>query len=231
MTGLTLLAGSFGWIAVSPAFMPYGVIVGQMILMGLGLGMTTAPATESIPGALPPANAGIGSAVDDATRETGGTLGVAVLGSIFTPLYAGHLPNTAFRPLPGPVLQAGQESVAAALSLTRAAPAGQQQLLDAVQDSFMWGFHVACGVAAGVCLLGVLGAALLPGRPGENRLRESENAEVTRLTRRAAHRWLGRPGWPPREPGAGSPPRPERVPQAADSRRTYWPYTRLPQLR
>lgn len=182
MAGLTLLATSFGWIALSPAFMPYGVIVGQMVLMGLGLGLTTTPATESILSVLPPAKAGIGSAVNDATRETGGTLGVAVLGSIFTSLYASHLPNTRFSALPAPALQAGQESVAAALSLTRnAPPSGQQQLLDAVQDSFMWGFHIACGVAAGVCLLGVLGAALLPGRPRKTVASDREGAEAIRL--------------------------------------------------
>lgn len=164
MAGLTLLATAFGWIALSPAFVPYGVIVGQMVVMGLGLGLTSTPATESILSVLPPAKAGIGSAVNDATRETGGTLGVAVLGSIFTSLYAGHLPNTAFGTLPRPALHDGQESVAAALSLTYSTPVPeQQQLLDAVQESFMWGFHIACAVAAGICLLGVLGAALLPG--------------------------------------------------------------------
>ncbi|MFE7517418.1 MFS transporter [Streptomyces sp. NPDC057540] len=164
MTGLTLLAASFGWIALSPAFTPYGAVVGQMVLMGLGLGATTAPATESILSVLPPAKAGIGSAVNDATRETGGTLGVAVLGSVFTSLYAAHLPGTAFGGLPDPAVHTGQESVAAAVSLARGAPSFvQQQLLGAVQDSFMWGFHIACGVAAGICLLGVLGATRLPG--------------------------------------------------------------------
>ena len=47
-TGLVLLGSSFGWIALSPTLVPYGPVVGQMVLMGLGLGLTTAPATESI---------------------------------------------------------------------------------------------------------------------------------------------------------------------------------------
>ncbi|MER5965249.1 MFS transporter [Streptomyces sp. NPDC002057] len=175
MTGLTFLAASFGWIAVSPTFMPYSVIVGQMILMGLGLGLTTTPATESILSVLPPAKAGIGSAVNDATRETGGTLGVAVLGSIFTSLYASHLPTTTFALLPSPALHNAKESVVGALSIAQSAPpTGRQQLLDAVQDSFMLGFHIACGVAACICLLGVLGAAVLPGRPVGTRLQEGK---------------------------------------------------------
>lgn len=52
-TGLLLLGSSFVWIATSPAFMAYPQIVGQMVLLGLGLGLTTAPATESILSVLP----------------------------------------------------------------------------------------------------------------------------------------------------------------------------------
>ena len=165
-TGLLLLGSSFGWIALSPTFMSYDHIVGQMVLMGLGLGLTTTPATESILSVLPPAKAGVGSAVNDATREAGGTLGVAVLGSIFTSLYADHLSTTAFGALPGNVVSAAQNSVAAALAVVGQAPgaAAQQQLLDGVQTSFMNGFHIASLVAAGVCLAGAAGALLLPGR-------------------------------------------------------------------
>ena len=60
MTGLLLLGSSFAWISLSPTFMPYTEIVGQMVLMGLGLGATTAPATESILSVLPAAKAGVG---------------------------------------------------------------------------------------------------------------------------------------------------------------------------
>ena len=164
MTGLALLATSFGWIALSPTFMPYAAVVGQMILMGLGLGLTTAPATESILSVLPPAKAGIGSAVNDATRETGGTLGVAVLGSIFTTLYSSHLPETPFGRVPASELEAGRHSVGHALATAASDGRASGQLLDAVQESFMRGFHVACLVAACICLAGVAGAGALPGR-------------------------------------------------------------------
>jgi EmrB/QacA subfamily drug resistance transporter len=167
-TGLLLLGSSFGWIAMSTTFVSYNYIVGQMVLMGLGLGLTTAPATESILSVLPPAKAGVGSAVNDATREAGGTLGVAVLGSIFTSLYASHLSSTSFSDLPHRVVTSAQDSVAAALGTVVHAPGNAQgQLLDSVQTSFMSGFHIACIVAAGVCVVGALGALLLPGRTRE----------------------------------------------------------------
>jgi EmrB/QacA subfamily drug resistance transporter len=165
-TGLVLLGSAFGWIALSSTFMPYDRIVGQMVLMGLGLGLTTAPATESILSVLPPAKAGVGSAVNDATRELGGTLGVAVLGSIFTSLYARHLTTTSFGDLPTHVVSSAQNSVAAALGTVGHAHRGrtQQQLLDGVHTSFMSGFHIACIVAAAICLVGAAGALPLPGR-------------------------------------------------------------------
>ena len=166
-TGLVLLGSSFAWIGVSPTFMPYTEIIGQMVLMGLGLGLTTAPATESILSVLPPAKAGVGSAVNDATREAGGTLGVAVLGSIFTSLYASRLHSTAFGSLPAHVRDAAQNSLAAAFGTIRRASSGaaQQQLLDGVHTSFMHGFHTASLVGGAICLAGAAGALLLPGRP------------------------------------------------------------------
>ncbi|HLY33480.1 MAG TPA: MFS transporter [Jatrophihabitantaceae bacterium] len=165
-TGLLSLGWSFAWIALSPIDTPYSHIVGQMVFMGLGLGLTTTPATESILSVLPAAKAGVGSAVNDATREAGGTLGVAVLGSIFTGLFANHLGHTAFHTLPAHAVATAQNSVAAALATAGQAPTAsmQQQLLTGVQSSFVHGFHVACIVAAAICAAGAAGALLLPGR-------------------------------------------------------------------
>jgi hypothetical protein len=56
-------------------------------VFGLGMGLVVAPATESIMGSVPRARAGVGSAVNDTTRQTGGALGVAVIGSIFALRY------------------------------------------------------------------------------------------------------------------------------------------------
>ena len=71
-----------------------------MVLMGLGMGLISTPATESILLVLPPARAGVGSAVNDATRELGGTLGVAVVGSLFSSVYAANLADGAFAASP-----------------------------------------------------------------------------------------------------------------------------------
>jgi EmrB/QacA subfamily drug resistance transporter len=165
VTGLLLFGTAFAWIAVSTTYQPYPQIVAQMVLMGTGLGLTTAPATESILSVLPPAKAGVGSAVNDATREAGGTLGVAVLGSVFTSIYAHHLAGTAVAALPRQLADAARDSVGAAMAAAaQAAPPLGQQLLADVNASFMSGLHLASLVAAGVCVLGAVGALALPGR-------------------------------------------------------------------
>ena len=165
ITGLLLLGGSFLWISQAGTRTPYPVIALQMIVMGTGLGLTTAPATESILSVLPPAKAGVGSAVNDATREAGGTLGVAIIGSVYTSLYAAQLLHGAARHLPPHLLQVTQGSVGAGYAIAGRVPGSvHHAVLHSVTSSFMTGLHAGCLVAASVCVLGALGSGFLPGR-------------------------------------------------------------------
>lgn len=171
--GLALLAGSFLWIAQISATISYTIIVIQMLMMGSGIGLISTPATESILSVLPPAKAGVGSAVNDATRETGGTLGVAVIGSVYTSLYVSQL-ATGARDLPRsalPALGIAKGSVGAGYAVAGRAPAlVRHHLLADVQSAFLTGLHAGCYVAAGVCALGLLVALALPGAPPSTRL-------------------------------------------------------------
>ena len=161
-TGLLLFATSFLWISTVAVDASYAVvIVPQMVLMGLGMGLISTPATESILLVLPPARAGVGSAVNDATRELGGTLGVAVVGSLFSSVYAARLGEGLFANLPAGVLTRAQDSVGSALAVAQ----GDPRLLSALQDAFMDGFSSACVVVGLVCLAGAAAAVVwLPGR-------------------------------------------------------------------
>jgi EmrB/QacA subfamily drug resistance transporter len=163
-TGLVLLGLSFAWIAVSALGESYLQIAAQMVLMGAGLGLTSAPATESILSVLPPAKAGVGSAVNDATREAGGALGVAVIGSVFSSVYLHHLAGGSFAALPAAVADQARSSVGAALAIAQR-PGADPGLLGDVTASFMRALHAGCLTAAGVCCLGAVAALALPGRP------------------------------------------------------------------
>lgn len=80
--GLGLLAGFLVWLTTANAGTSYFITVGQMLMGSIGIGLATAPATEAIMGVIPKAKAGVGAAVNDANRLFGGTLGVAVVGSV-----------------------------------------------------------------------------------------------------------------------------------------------------
>ncbi len=174
-TGLLLFGTSFVWISTVAVDASYAtVIVPQMVMMGLGMGFISTPATESILLVLPPARAGVGSAVNDATRELGGTLGVAVVGSVFSSVYAANLAQGAWGRLPADILAQAKDSVGAATAIS----AGQPDLASALQDAFMTGLHTSSLVVGLLCLLGAaVGAVALSGRgfraPHEDQLTEA----------------------------------------------------------
>jgi len=119
-TGLVAMAAFYGWAAVTTsATLSYDIIAAQMVLYGLGLGLTSAPATESIMGAISRRKAGVGSAVNDSTRLIGGTLGVAVIGSIYASVYASRLAATMPARVPGPVAAIASSYMPAASSAAR----------------------------------------------------------------------------------------------------------------
>ena len=80
--GMLLFAAGLAVAATLGTSTGYGRLAVALVLMGVGMGLAGAPATESIMSSLPPARANIGSAVNDTTRELGGALGVAVVGSV-----------------------------------------------------------------------------------------------------------------------------------------------------
>lgn len=159
-TGLASFGAAMAWVATSTVTTPYwSTIVPQMVLIGLGMGLTAAPATESIMRVLPPARAGVGSAVNDATRQLGGTLGVAIIGSVFSSIWAHRIADTAFSG--SGQLESAKQSVAVAFGTAGKLP----DLLTAAQDSFASAQGVGCWVLAGLSFAGALAAVIaLPGR-------------------------------------------------------------------
>lgn len=159
--GLVLLGLGFLWVSDISADAPYlSVVVPQMLLLGSGIGLISTPATESILRVLPPARAGVGSAVNDATRELGGTLGVAVVGSLFASQYGDRLVALAQGRVPEAVLAEAADSVGFAYGVARQAPPFQV----ALDTAFLDGLAFGCVVVGALCLLGAVAALVsLPG--------------------------------------------------------------------
>ena len=167
--GLALMGAGFGLAAMTGRDSAYfGRIIIAMVLMAAGLALISGPATDAIMGALPLHEAGAGSAVNDTTREVGGTLGVAVLGSVLASSYAHDVHHAlAGTPLPGAARSAVDSSVTAGVDAAAQLPDHTSATLvaDAVKDSFMSGFHSASWVAAVACLVAaVIVVFVLPAR-------------------------------------------------------------------
>ena len=153
----------------TPTAAYWGPVITGMVLLALGLSFVTAPATEAVMGSLRPDQVGAGAAVNNTTRELGGTLGVAVIGSVFASVYGPKIVS-AFAPYPIPpsATQSAKESVAAAYAVvSHAPPSVQATLTTAVNTAFISGLELACFVGAGVAIVGAIAAILfLPGKSG-----------------------------------------------------------------
>jgi EmrB/QacA subfamily drug resistance transporter len=170
-SGLFAMAAFYVWVTSTSATTGYGTIAAQMVVLGTGMGLTSAPATEAIMGVVPKTKAGVGSAINDTTRLLGGTLGVAVIGSVYASLYASRLTSALPAALPATVARTAHASVGAALTAAdRLGHAGHPALATALHDAassaFFHGFTAANYLAAGVAAAGaVMALALLPAHP------------------------------------------------------------------
>jgi len=163
--GLVLLAGGLAMASTSTISTTYEFLLAASVIVATGMGLAMAPATESIMGSLPPAQAGVGSAVNDTTRELGGAIGVAVLGSVASSLFTSHM-HTAGRGLPASAAAQAQTSVGAAVTVGRHIPGlVGEELINGARQAFLTGADRAVLVAVGAAMVGAIVAAVfLPAR-------------------------------------------------------------------
>ncbi|MFE3446598.1 MFS transporter [Nocardia sp. NPDC059180] len=168
LTGLGLYLG--GQVTVDSGYLTE--VLPSMVSMALGLAIVQGPATESIMSSLPLNEAGAGSAVNDTTREFGGTLGVAVLGSIVASYYTTKVAPLVDR-VPESLMSANEKDFAKATPLSvlemrkrELAPFFESQrenIITAMKAACLEGSHAASLVATGaVVVCAVVVAILLP---------------------------------------------------------------------
>jgi Na+/melibiose symporter-like transporter len=143
---------------------PHVIVI--TVLMGLGMANVLAPCTDSIMGSLPRAKAGVGSAVNDTTRQMGGAVGVAVFGSIMASHYTSEVTKKLGGDLPARVVRAVANNVGQAVGIAKQTrPALSSQIASAAKESFVSGLHIIGVAAAGISLIAVIGVLLfLPAR-------------------------------------------------------------------
>jgi EmrB/QacA subfamily drug resistance transporter len=165
-TGMAIGAGGLWYLAQTTPMSGYWHVLGGLVIIAVGLSMSMVPATESIMGSLPPGKAGVGSAMNDTTREVGGALGVAILGTVLTSHYTTAIAK-AFASLPAPMVAAAKSSVGGAIQVGQQVGGQAGEALVAIAKStFITGMGSSLKIAAVVALGGaVISALWLPNRP------------------------------------------------------------------
>ena len=159
--GLLIMSTALAALSFIEATTPYPLAISMFCVMAAGMGMTMAPATESVMGSLPREKAGVGSAVNDTTRQMGGALGVAVIGSVVSSVYAGHIGDLAERfGLSGGDLALARGSLGGALEVGSGLGAEAGTFVVEVKD----GFVDALSNGLRLSSLVILGAAFVAWR-------------------------------------------------------------------
>ncbi|MEW2440040.1 MFS transporter [Streptomyces caniferus] len=146
---------------------PIWVLEALFFLQGAGMAHIMPPATVAVMQALPREKAGSGSALNNVFRQVGGTLGVAVLGSLLSTSYRDGIQDEldALPGVPAAARHAAGESIEATHGLADAMGPAGRPLITAADDAFLHAMHITALGSAAVALLGlVVAAAFLPGK-------------------------------------------------------------------
>jgi EmrB/QacA subfamily drug resistance transporter len=160
-TGLLIICTALVSLSFIKATTPYPLAISLFCLMAVGMGMTMAPATESVMGSLPREKAGVGSAVNDTTRQMGGALGVAIIGSVVSSVYATNISAIAGRfGVGGAELTESRASLGGALGVAAGLGDRAAGYTVAVKDGFVDALSNGLRISA----LVILGAAFVAWR-------------------------------------------------------------------
>ncbi|WP_261558294.1 MFS transporter [Frankia tisae] len=158
VAGLVLITAGMVVLSRIGQDSPYWLLLAGLYPLGLGMGLAMTPATTAITDSLPPALQGVGSAVNDLSRELGGALGIAVLGSLLSATYRNHLALPAA--VPSALVEKARSSLGVAAHLGEpAASHARTAFVDGMHVAFLGGAVATAVAAVAVALL------LRTGRP------------------------------------------------------------------
>ena len=186
-SGLVVMGLSLAWMATFAAHQSYwGSVVAAMLVLAVGFSLVSAPSTSAVMSTLHSSQIGAGAAVNETTRQLGGTLGVAVVGSVFASFFGRRI-VTLLTPLHLSIrsIDIARSSVQAALKVVASLdPPGHVSAAlvarQGIMAAFMSSFHRGCLVAAGVAI--VVGALSFRYLPGRDRDTNEETSVATSTT-------------------------------------------------
>jgi EmrB/QacA subfamily drug resistance transporter len=168
--GLFLVSASLLLFRILDEHTTIPTVMAVASLLAIGIGNIMAPATDSIMGSLPRSKAGVGSAMNDTTRQVGGAVGVAVIGSVLSSSFSASL-GPKLRGVPAELVAQAKTGIGSALSLVQDDPAAAphaSRIVAAARSSYVGGMHSAIAVASVVLLVAAIGVLVwLPARASE----------------------------------------------------------------
>jgi EmrB/QacA subfamily drug resistance transporter len=168
VAGLLLVATGLIILARISADSPYLLMLAGLVPLGIGMGAAMTPATTAITEALPLAQQGVGSALNDLSREVGGALGTAVIGSVVTAVYRSTLA------LPGaPAQEVAQARASFAIAIHAGGTTGAH-----ARDAFVQGIHTGLLYAAGAAVVAAVIVAVLLRRDAEVSLPDDDHEHL-----------------------------------------------------
>jgi MFS transporter, DHA2 family, multidrug resistance protein len=174
--GLAIVAVGFGVLTTLTPDTPYLVLAAAFALLGAGMSITAAPATSEIMTSVPLSKAGVGSAVNDTTRELGGALGIALLGSIANTAYRSGIDLDRVQ-LPAGARAAAGESIGAASAIADRVPGGGDVVAQAA-SAFTNAFTLTNTVAAGIALAAAAAVLAVSRRGGRETVEDEAIEEI-----------------------------------------------------
>jgi EmrB/QacA subfamily drug resistance transporter len=168
VAGLLLVATGLIILSRIGTDSPYLLMLAGLVPLGIGMGAAMTPATTAITEALPLAQQGVGSALNDLSREVGGALGTAVIGSVVTAVYRSTLA------LPGaPAQVVAQARASFAIAIHAGGTTGAH-----ARDAFVDGIHTGLLCAAGAAVVAAFSVAVLLLRKAEVSLPDDEREHL-----------------------------------------------------
>lgn len=147
--GLAITAFAFVVMTTWTSDLTYWHLFGTLIVMFFGITLAMTPSTNILMASVPRNRSGMGSAMNDTTRELGGALGVAILGAILSATYTEEISDVANK-FTGPVKEGLESSLAVALQVAEHLGPATEPVVKAAESAFVDGMAHAATIAAGI---------------------------------------------------------------------------------
>lgn len=173
--GLSVLAIGLFLFTILDATSTYGNLVYCLIIQGIGMGLVLAPAMDAVMESLSLTEVGIGSAVNNALRQVGSTIGIAVMGSVISYRFEEGLINK-MPDMPADLLYHASQSIGAAklIALKLETPMQEQLLLNA-GNAFLDGVQIALFIGIGFIIVAIITTILFLPSHAKNQSLERDS--------------------------------------------------------